>query len=473
MKIGIFGTHSSGKTTLLNDLIKHDMFKNYKVFTGTTRSLKDVGVKINENGDGPGQEAIFEARLSNLDSDYFIADRTIADVLAYSTHLHRKGVLCAEILEKQRAVVAERMQEYDLVIYLTPDFDLVEDGVRSADVAYRDEISEIMAEIYEEFVYPCAHMHLRGTPEERLNSAIEVFEHFFEVEQVLPKILFHEAPICLMDMVDNSHPMMGSYYLVHMFEDHPEYLAKAVEYCADGNRMTILDNSMFELGAAFEGKRFVDWINATNPMLYIVPDVFQDADATIKALEDWNINHRPNVNGYGAMGVIQGKTFDELVDCYRRMEPHVDAIAIPFRSECFNHPEMGNDLQAPENLRYQASRRQQFIDYLFDSGIVNLDKVHHLLGCTYYKEFNWYRKPKYNWIASIDTSSPVMHGILDIPYDDLPRKPAAKMHTLMSESLEELSSKMYISPVELQQRVLYNIETFRQVCNENTHYAVY
>ena len=55
-------------------------------------------------------------------------------------------------------------------------------------------------------------------------------------------------------------------------------------------------------------------------------------NATIDQMEDWN-NKGLGYKGSGKIGVVQGKTYDEIVDCYNYMnkEADVDMIAISFR----------------------------------------------------------------------------------------------------------------------------------------------
>lgn len=53
---------------------------------------------------------------------------------------------------------------------------------------------------------------------------------------------------------------------------------------------------------------------------------------------------------------------------------------------------------------------------LLNDGHVNTKKPHHLLGCALPIEFLFYREG-FDWIETIDTSSPIVHGLLNIGYE--------------------------------------------------------
>ena len=45
MKIGLCGTMSVGKTTLVKDLAKLELFKDYKLATERSKYLRDLGIR--------------------------------------------------------------------------------------------------------------------------------------------------------------------------------------------------------------------------------------------------------------------------------------------------------------------------------------------------------------------------------------------------------------------------------------------
>ena len=86
------------------------------------------------------------------------------------------------------------------------------------------------------------------------------------------------------------------------------------------------------------------------------------------------------------IGVVLGKTYDELVDCYRYMSQYSDYIAISFDYSYYILTGIGKN----EMERYCDGRRR-FIQQLKNDGLWNSYKPHHLLGCSLAKEFSYYR----------------------------------------------------------------------------------
>ena len=92
----------------------------------------------------------------------------------------------------------------------------------------------------------------------------------------MSKILIsHESPITLLpqSLFYNDY----DYALVHLFEKYPEYYNFFRESVAIG-RHVLLDNSIFELGEAFDMEKFCNWVIELEPTEYIIPDILDDAD---------------------------------------------------------------------------------------------------------------------------------------------------------------------------------------------------
>ncbi len=213
--------------------------------------------------------------------------------------------------------------------------------------------------------------------------------------------IYHEAPKSIFGAVQNVTD--GDYALVHLLEKDPEYR----ELFRNG-RDVILDNSIFELGESFKGETFAAWVRELKPSWYIVPDVLEDADATIEEFFKF-INSYPDLPGK-RIGVIQGKTISDCERCYRALEPHCDKIAFSFDFSWFCDP----DAADASKEHAMAVGRNALLRHLEGAGVINVDKPHHLLGCALPQELSRYRFVK--WIDSVDTSNPVVHGLHGIRY---------------------------------------------------------
>ena len=178
-------------------------------------------------------------------------------------------------------------------------------------------------------------------------------------------------------------------------------------------------------------------------------EVLEDIDGTISNWKDWQKNYS-DLRG-NKIGVVQGKTEQEIVDCYKYMAQEADVVAISFDyswyEKCF---------PAEQNKFFSWMKgRQYLIDLLIDEKLINYDKPHHLLGCGLPQEFAHYKGEKYDFIDSLDTSNPVVHGMAGIEYKEndgvfyLEDKSDTKLFTLMNEDVENLD------------KVFYNIMKFR------------
>ena len=99
----------------------------------------------------------------------------------------------------------------------------------------------------------------------------------------------HEAPLSIFDKVQQLTDY--DYFLVHLFEENIAYLEKAYE-CVGYGRETILDNSIFELGTAWDAERFAYWVEKMKPTYYIIPDVLDDSAGTLDSFEKFTEQYK-------------------------------------------------------------------------------------------------------------------------------------------------------------------------------------
>lgn len=144
MRIGITGAHSVGKTTLLNALRSEPYFKDFAICNEVTREVKELGFSINEHGNDQTQLMIMQKHIVNIFmNDKMITDRTALDCLVYSAYLSMKGKINPNTLVKVKDMYERIMPHYDYIFYIRPEFDIVDDGVRSIDVSFRDGIVDL------------------------------------------------------------------------------------------------------------------------------------------------------------------------------------------------------------------------------------------------------------------------------------------------------------------------------------------
>ena len=230
---------------------------------------------------------------------------------------------------------------------------------------------------------------------------------------------YHEAPLSIFKDVQSMTD--GDYALVHLFESCPEYL-KAFEEAVAAGRDVLLDNSIFELGTAFDGDRYAKWIKHLRPTWYIVPDSWKCGIQTVKMFFDF-IEKYPGLPGK-RIGVAQGWTVDEVIYSYQSLEPWCDMIAfnldfssIFYDSVLPNVPNTAKERMIPYCIAMSIGRFM-VLNEMHKRGVINKKKPHHLLGCGVPQEVQWYSKD-WTWIRSIDTSNPVIAGMLGWDYSSI------------------------------------------------------
>jgi len=238
-------------------------------------------------------------------------------------------------------------------------------------------------------------------------------------------LVAHEAPLQIMKEVRSLTDY--DYALVHLLEESEEYRDFFFESKEMGRKI-ILDNSLYELGEAYNHELFFNWVLQLEPDEYIIPDVFQDYEANIKSFEEFLGKFDTHSARGKRIGVVQGKNYQELKDSYLFMSQHADKIAISFGYDYYWQQALENakndfDLALLYNSKNNEKRikevwkptafatfRPKLLKQLIDDGVIDYTKSHHLLGCGLPTEFINYTGDLYSFIETIDTSHPVLMG---------------------------------------------------------------
>ena len=284
-------------------------------------------------------------------------------------------------------------------------------------------------------------------------------------------LVAHEAPLKIMRRVRELTDYC--YCLVHLLEENEEYRNFFFESKKLGRKI-ILDNSLYELGEAYNHDKFINWLYELEPDEYIIPDVFQDYKANIKSFEEFLVKFDSGTFRGKSIGVIQGKNYQELKDSYLFMSEHADKIAISFGYDYFWQQALeGWDINvyneivtSPLNNAKRVKEvwkptaysvfRPMLLKQFVDEGVINYTKPHHLLGCGLPSEFLNYSGDLYSFIETIDTSHPVLMGCNNKNYEQ-----AANLEHKISEKMVDIFEKD-ISETQLE-CVEENINFFKEV----------
>lgn len=261
----------------------------------------------------------------------------------------------------------------------------------------------------------------------------------------------HEVPISLLELSRGFNDY--DYCLPHLLDQSLEYEQFFRDSKAQG-RYIIMDNSLHELGKAYNTERLLHWINELEPNEFIVPDVWQDKTATLLNAEKWR--NIPLPENTTKVAVVQGKggewaPTNDAFDCYRELkELGYEKIAFSYGADYYNEV-----FPHPNKNISKMLGRVKTISYLYDQDIIGENDRIHLLGCQLPQEFIHYTG--FDFIESIDTSNPIMATLDQTIYQSygLLNKPEANMN-------DNINIKLEVVDMEL---LDHNLAMFKKINN--------
>ena len=175
MKIGLCGTMSVGKTTLVNRLKELKQFKDYEFATERSKYLNDLGIPLNTDSTLKGQTIFLAERCAELIKENIITDRTVIDVMAFTNLARSIDFKDKEYFEDYARVF---VGEYDYIFYISPEGTVMEDnGVRETDLEYRDDINKAIIKILNKFGHRCKNVHmLKGSTNDRIEQILGIIQ---------------------------------------------------------------------------------------------------------------------------------------------------------------------------------------------------------------------------------------------------------------------------------------------------------
>lgn len=207
----------------------------------------------------------------------------------------------------------------------------------------------------------------------------------------------HEVPLQLLPWSKTINDY--EYVLPYFYYRNSEYKEFYLK-CKEEGRFSILDNGLFE-GETYTKNELIDLNNELKPDIFIVPDEWNDFQKTYSHAKSWSETFVNPVTKL--MVVLQGETFDEIRLLYKF------CYDMGYRHFALNHSSVAYNAAFPHRNKLVSKMmgRIQLVDFMCER--FRKDDVYiHLLGATLPQEFMYYKG--YDFIQSVDTSSPILLG---------------------------------------------------------------
>ena len=182
MIVSFTGAQSTGKSTLLEECRRSDKFKSFSFEPEVTRWVKkEYNLSINEEGNELTQLAILNRHFHNYlsyEGRDVVMDRCILDGIVYTKYMHSKGKVDDYVLMHANYLFKKLIKQIDIIFYTMPDIPLIDDGERSINKEFRDEVISIF-EGYLKAAEPTLNViKLEGSVENRMNVIYNSIDNY-------------------------------------------------------------------------------------------------------------------------------------------------------------------------------------------------------------------------------------------------------------------------------------------------------
>ena len=181
MLVSFTGAQSTGKSTMLDMCCNHPVFRKYHCVPEVTRKVKrEQNLDINEEGDNITQLFILREHLHNhyLKGDALL-DRCIVDGMVYTEYLYNDKKVDKWVYDYTQQLFKLLIPRLDIIFYTdSEDVPLEDDGERSVDIKFRDNIISSMKHYLEREECKNRVVVLSGSVEERMKTILKTIKKY-------------------------------------------------------------------------------------------------------------------------------------------------------------------------------------------------------------------------------------------------------------------------------------------------------
>lgn len=194
IKLAVSGAHGTGKTTvltafrdaLLDEGIKAQLVPEVPRIVCEAADDKEFFRRENNSVERQftllmGQP-VYESSVA-AENDVILCDRTIIDHLAYTRNLFGESLREQGLDQVVLSLVGRHMQSYDLIFYVPPEINPIDDGTREGDRDFQLAIDEEIRSLLQ--LLDVEHELLSGSPEKRLSTVSTALAAFRQTSRIL------------------------------------------------------------------------------------------------------------------------------------------------------------------------------------------------------------------------------------------------------------------------------------------------
>jgi len=243
----------------------------------------------------------------------------------------------------------------------------------------------------------------------------------------------HEVPLSLLEKSREFNDY--DFCLPHLMDENPTYRDFFLESKRLG-RYIVMDNSLHELGEAYDHKRLLYWVNELLPNEFVVPDVWADFNQSLRNAKQWIAMDFPEE--VTRMAVVQAGSMGQAASCAQiYQDMGYQKIAFTYGLPYYER-EYATNTQDTARVFGRVATIQE----CYHSGVLTDTNRVHLLGCSMPFEFGLYSN--FKCIESIDTSNPVMATLDGTKYsiEGTHPKPKSNMNEHFEKPIDDINLEL-------------------------------